>query len=244
MTVVAEEAKNPKGLAFVMHGFGGNMKQLQIETFAQSFHEKGFTVVRFDTANTLGESVGQLEDATATNYCEDLEDVIRWASSENWYMEPFVLAGHSLGGLCSLLYAQKFPEKVKAIAPISTVVSGEAFLAADFTAEELRDWEEKGIREWESGSTPGLIKRSKWDFVEDVKKYDAIKNINRIIVPMLLIVGDLDETTPLEQQKFLYEKLKAPKELHVIRGAGHTFREKEHLEEIAQIFTNWIDKVL
>lgn len=243
IAILLEKARNSKGLVFVMHGFSGNMRQSQIETFAQSFHEKGFTVVRFDATNTIGESFGKLEKATATNYYEDLEDVISWAGSQAWYVEPFVLAGHSLGGLCSLLYAQKYPAKVKAIAPISTVVSGEAFLAADFTVEELEDWKENGMREWESGSVPGLIKRLKWDFVEDVKKYDAIKNIDRITIPILLMVGDQDKTTPLEQQEFLYEKLEAPKELHVIRGAGHTFKEKEHLDEIEHIFLGWIDKI-
>ena len=41
-----------------------------------------------------------------------------------WYGEPFVLVGHSLGGISTALFAENYPDKVKALAPISTVVSG------------------------------------------------------------------------------------------------------------------------
>src|SRR3989338_7140177 len=117
-----EEKRGP--LAFVMHGLGGWKEQPHIKTFADAFLDNGFTVVRFDTTNTFGESDGKYEDATTTNYYEDLEDVIAWAGGEPWYLEPFWLAGHSLGGICTALFAEKFPEKVATLAPISTVISG------------------------------------------------------------------------------------------------------------------------
>jgi alpha/beta superfamily hydrolase len=62
-----------------MHGLSGFKEQDHIVTFAQAFKEKGLTVVRFDTTNTLGESDGKYEGATTINYFEDLEDVIKWA---------------------------------------------------------------------------------------------------------------------------------------------------------------------
>src|SRR5437667_2029568 len=115
---------NPKGLAFVMHGLGGTKDEAHIKIFAEAFKEKGFTVVRFDTTNTFGESAGTYEDATVTNYYEDLEDIITWAKSQAWYQEPFYLIGHSLGGISTTLYAEKYPKEIKGLAPISTVVSG------------------------------------------------------------------------------------------------------------------------
>src|SRR5680860_130142 len=118
--VVVDENPNSKGLAFIMHGLGGSKKELHIQRFTKAFKDNGFTTVLFDTRNTFGESEGQYEDATTTNYYEDLEDVINWAKTQDWYKEPFWLAGHSLGGLCITLYTQKHPEQVKALAPIST----------------------------------------------------------------------------------------------------------------------------
>src|SRR3990167_5079152 len=109
--VEGEEKSTP--LAFVMHGLGGWKDQPHIKAFAQAFLDSGFTVVRFDTTNTLGESDGSYEDATVTNYYNDLNDIINWASAQEWYTEPFYLVGHSLGGICVALYAESFPENVK-----------------------------------------------------------------------------------------------------------------------------------
>src|SRR3989338_8501416 len=124
IVILLEEARDSKGLAFVIHGLSGNKEEPHIATFAQVFKERNYTVVRFDTTNTFGESDGKYEDATVTTYYEDLEDVISWAGGEPWYLEPFWLAGHSLGGICTALFAEKFPEKVATLAPISTVISG------------------------------------------------------------------------------------------------------------------------
>jgi len=167
IAVLVDKTENSEGLVFVMHGLGGFKEQAHIETFAEAFKEKGFTAIRFDTTNTIGESDGNLIDATLTNYYEDLEDVIEWAKSQNWYKEPFVLIGHSLGAISTALYAQKYPKKVKALAPISTVVSGFLTEETPHFKEIGPQWQEKGIREWESSSKPGVIKRLKWSHVED-----------------------------------------------------------------------------
>lgn len=68
-----------QGLAFVMHGLGGFKEQPHLQVMAKAFLANGYTVVRFDTTNTFGESDGRYEDATTTNYYEDLEAVIAWA---------------------------------------------------------------------------------------------------------------------------------------------------------------------
>lgn len=124
MVAIVEESLASQGLAFVMHGLGGFKEQPHIRVMAEAFKQKGLTVVTFDTTNSIGESDGKYEDATTTNYYEDLEDVIVWASRQPWYKKPFYLAGHSLGGICTALFSEKYPDKVKALAPISTVVSG------------------------------------------------------------------------------------------------------------------------
>jgi len=242
IAVIVEETENAKGLAFVMHGLGGFKEQPHVETFTRSFLEKGFTVVRFDTTNSIGESDGKYEDATATNYYEDLEDVIEWAGKQKWYKEPFWLAGHSLGGICTALYAQKYPDKVKAIALISTVVSGK-LSQKKYPKEEFENWRKTGWLIKKSGSVPDLIKKLKWSHMEDRLKYDVLNDVNKLTMPILMIVGELDESTPMEHQKILYEKLSGKKELHIIKGAPHTFREAKHLEEIEEIFFRWIEGV-
>lgn len=243
VVVVIEENQNPKGLAFVMHGLSGSKDQPHIAKFAEAFKNKGFTVVRFDTTNTYGESDGKYEDATTTNYYEDLEDVIAWAKKQNWYKDPFWLAGHSLGGISTILYAEKNPHEVKALAPISTVVSGQ-LSAKQRGSEKMKQWEENGFEEEKSGSIPGLIKRTPWSHMQDRLKYDVLPDANKLTMPVLLIVGEKDESTPQAHQQLLFDNLPGQKELHVIKGAPHTFRTPEELEEIKAIFEKWIDKNL
>lgn len=243
VVVLIEKNDSPKGLAFVMHGLSGNKEQPHIAAFAQAFKNKGFSVVRFDTTNTYGESDGKYEDATTTNYYEDLEDIIAWGKTQDWYQEPFWLAGHSLGGISTILYAEKNPNRVKALAPISTVVSGKLSAESRGT-EKMKLWQEKGFEEEKSGSIPGLIKKTPWSHMEDRLKYDVLLDVDKLTMPVLLMVGDKDDSTPLAHQQILLNNLPGPKEIHIIKGAPHTFRTPEELQEIQEIMEKWIEKYL
>jgi len=245
IAVLVEFNNDAKGLAFVMHGLGGFKEQDHIRIFSQAFLEEGCTVVRFDTTNTLGESDGNYEDATTTNYFHDLEDVIVWARKQEWYQQPFWLCGHSLGGIATILYAEEYPERVKGLAPISTVVSGKLSLtSARYQGNDvLQGWQETGWKIEKSSSRPGVIKRLKWSHMEDRMKYDVLEEVDNLTMPVLMIVGSEDETTPLKHQQILFDKLPGKKELHIIKDALHTFRDEKQLAEIKTIMVNWIRKV-
>jgi pimeloyl-ACP methyl ester carboxylesterase len=245
IVVLIDQEPDEKGLAFVMHGLGGFKEQPHIETMAEALKEKGYTVVRFDATNSFGESEGNYEDATATNYYHDLEDVIAWAKSQSFYQEPFILAGHSIGGLCTALYAEKYPKKVKALAPISTVVSGKLSMEAHEKHDPagFAKYRETGWDIKPSTSKPGVIKKLKWSHVEDRLKYDLLPDVKKLTMPVLLVVGEEDYVVPPSDQQILFQALPGPKELHIIKGAPHTFKEPEHLAELKLIFSNWLKKL-
>jgi alpha-beta hydrolase superfamily lysophospholipase len=238
ISVIVDIAENSKGLAFVMHGLGGFKEQPHIKALSEAFVTCGITAVRFDTTNTFGESDGNYEDATTTNYYEDLCDVIEWASKQIWYREPFYLAGHSLGGICVALYAEQFPSKIAGLVPVSSVVSGKLSIELDKDGKE--EWKRTGWRERPSVSKPGTVKRLKWSHIEDRLKYDLIPEAPLLKMPVLLIVGENDESTPLNHQQILFSAFKTDKELHIIKDAPHTFRSKEHIDEIRQILIRWL----
>jgi len=240
IAILLDEIKNNKGLAIVMHGLGGFKEQAHLQAMTEAFLENNYTVLRFDTTNTLGESDGDYADATVTNYYEDLEDVIKFAKQQSWYKEPFILAGHSLGGICTALYAENHPKEVKALAPISTVVSGKLSIESKEQKGELEEWKRTGWRIKLSHSKPGMIKRLKWSHMKDRLKYDLLLKANQLTMPVLLIVGDSDNSTLPEHQQLLYSKLPSKKEIYIIKNAPHTFKDPKHLEEIKGIFNNWI----
>lgn len=239
LSVIIDSPDNPTGLAFIMHGLGGFKEQPHIQKWAEVFKTNGYTSIRFDTANTVGESEGEYEKATITNYYEDLEDVILWSKTQSFYKQPFCLAGHSLGGICTTLYAEKFPEEVKALAPISTVVSGKlSFDAHDKNV--LKTWEQTGWRERESKSKPGIIKKLPWSHMQDRLQYDLLVNAKKLTMPVLLMVGSEDTTTPLAHQRILFDKLPGKKEIHTIDGSPHTFAEESHINQTCNILNTWL----
>ncbi len=244
LAVVIERRESPRGLAFVMHGLGGFKEQPHIRVMVEAFSEHGFDVVSFDAANTLGESEGRFEDATMTNYYANLEDVLGWATGQPWYREPFALAGHSLGGMCAALYAERHPQRVLALAPISTVVSGRLSMETERASATLEQWKATGWKTEESKSKPGVVKRLPWSHMEDRLRYDLLPEAQKLTMPVLLVVGSEDEGTPLEHQRILHDVLPGPKELHVINGAPHTFRDLVHLAELRRIFVGWITKTV
>lgn len=246
VVVVIDKSSEQKGLVFVMHGLTGNKEEVQLQTVRDAFLEKNFTVIRFDTTNTLGESDGDHADATVTNYYEDLEDVIGWAKGQAWFKTPFALVGHSLGGICTALYAEHFPNDVLVLAPLSTVVSGQLSIEAreKYHPGEIAEWKETGWEEWESESKPGFMKRLKWSHMEDRVKYNLLPEASKLTMPKLFVVGSEDQSTPPDHQKILYEAVPEPKEIHIIQGSPHTFTAPEHLAELKQIFENWIDSWL
>ncbi|KYK26471.1 hypothetical protein AYK26_04950 [Euryarchaeota archaeon SM23-78] len=242
IVVLVELIKKAKGLAFVMHGLGGFKEEKHIKTFAQAFKDKDYSVVRFDTTNAFGESDGNYKDATTTNYYEDLVDVINWAKTQIWFMKPFCLVGHSLGGLCVTLYAENHPAEVKALAPISTAISRK-LLEQRFSKKELKDWKKNGWKNIKSAIRTGMIKRLKWDFMDDLSKHESLEKVHRLKMPVLMIVGQKDVWERPKFQKMLFDKIPRKKEMHIIKGAPHTFVNKRHLNQIKKIFLEWINKI-
>lgn len=239
ISVIVERPERQSGLVFVMNGLGGWKDQPHIVAIAEAFRENDYTTVRFDTTNTFGESDGRYEDATTTNYYEDLEDVIDWAQTQDWFVDPFAVAGHSLGGICTALYAERHPEQVQTVLPISTVVSGQLSGEAHGT-KMLEQWQRDGWHERESETIKGRIKRLPWSHMVDRLQYDLMPGVGKLTMPVLLVVGSKDETTPLKHQQILFDALPDKKALHVIAGGPHTFRSAEHITELKTVISDWL----
>ncbi len=51
--------------------------------------------------------------------------------------------------------------------------------------------------------------------------YDSISKLRRVRCPVMVIHGDRDELIPVEEGLALYEAAPEPKELYLVKGAGH-----------------------
>lgn len=239
ISVIVENENWKWWLVFVMHGLWDDKDSLHIIEYAKPFLDNDFVVIRFDTTNTFWESDWNFENATLTNYYEDLEDVIKWSSSQNFYKEKFILIWHSLWAICSALYSQNNSSKVSSLIMISSPINFE-LSKSTYSIEELKKWEETWIliEDWWA-----LQAKLKWEYMEDKKKYDLLKNPENFTMPTLIIAWENDETTPYKHQKLLFDKILSKKEIYIVKNWPHTFREESHLNEIKILLTKWINKL-
>lgn len=240
LSVLVDINSNAKSLVFVMHGLSGYKEQPHIQTIAQSFFEMGLTVVRFDTANTFGESEGLYEDATVSHYLHDLEDVIAWAKQQNWFVSPFVLSGHSVGGFCTMLYAEEHPQEICVLFPFSPVISGKLWMES-IDEKALTHWKLSGWQIKESPLRPGLQKKLRFIFVEDILQYSLFPKIHTLTMPLFLAVGEKDTVTPPKYQQMFFDQVPSlKKKLLIIPQATHTFNGENEL----QFIRNYIQAIM
>ena len=245
LVIQVDTPDDAKNLAFVAHGQSGSIREPHIQTFAEAYLENDFRVVRFDATNSLGESEGELINVTYTSYIEDLEDVIAWAEKQPWFIEPFALCGHSMGGQSASWYAEHNPERVMCLAAMAPVVNYE-LNTKHFDPQYLKEWQQNGYADLPSRSKPGLIKRLGWGVQESLKKYDILKNAGKLSMPVLDVVGEQDINCPPDDQRVFIEAVGSKnKKLIIIKGVQHSYRapygyDESKLAELKETISSWL----
>ena len=250
LVIQIDTPDNPTKLVFIEPGQGGFIEQKHITAFAQAFLENDFRVVRFDPTHSIGDSEGDIFDVTYTSYIEDLEDVIKWARSQPWFQQPYALCGHSMGGVSTAWYAEKHPDEILCLAPISTAVNYELYLPT-MDDDFLKNWRERGYYEIPSNSKQGVVKRIGIQILEDMKKYDLLTSADKLAMPVLLMAGENDRPTPYEHQQILFDKIPHQnKKIVKIVGAEHSFRNNQtneygkELQEAKSILNGWLKETI
>jgi proline iminopeptidase len=117
-TIYAKAFGNSKDepIVFIHGGPSGNATLFEATT-AQRLADKGFYVIVYDRRGE-GRSI---DSAAKITYNEAFEDLI--TILEKYNIEKANIIGHSFGGLVATLFANKYPEKVKALILAGALVS-------------------------------------------------------------------------------------------------------------------------
>ena len=206
-----------------VHGSGGSSATwfMQLKGLSNDFH-----IVAIEL-NGHGNSPDRADENTMESYLTDIDGII------TQYEKP-VLAGHSMGGALSQLYALRHPEKISGIILIGTgaklrvapvifdmlennfegyVDATGSFMFCEETSKELIEASRIEIRKCK----PSIINR---DFAA-CNNFDIMEMISDISLPALILVGEQDLMTPVKYSNYLHEKL-PNSTLHVIENAGHS----------------------
>lgn len=244
LAVVVETPANQtvKKLAFIEHGLSSYKEYYVVRIAAEAFLQNGYTVVTFDTRHSFGESDGEIEFATLTASINDLETVINWAKSQDFYVEPFALCGHSLGGGSVIYYAEQSPDKVKQLVSLGGMVGGKYYLRSYMLHNEefFEKWRETGMRFCRKSDDKKICGYVSFDFVTDLQNYDMVFDAKKITAETLLITGENDLSSTRYNNERLFEKITAPKELVIIKDSPHTYSGEQNKKDLYETINNWL----
>ncbi len=208
---------NRDKLVFLEHGLGARKEYPHMMVLEEIFANNGYNVVNLDATNSLNASEQSALGITTTGHYQDLEDVIEWAKTQDFYTEQFALAGQSLGAISAVRYAGQFPQKVNLLIPC-------AFPYYNYNEQELnsfaREIIKNGFYDKVSKST-GRVLHMTNAYVEDMKSLDLSKQIENITANTFVLIGLADNEKHIKNSKALYEMLNCKKQIYFLPNVPH-----------------------
>lgn len=222
-----------------------------------------FTLYAINGRDIAGSSPARRPvDLTMEALAADLE-----AARLALHLPPWVLIGHSTGGMVALLYALRYPQALCALVLIGTAAShrfvqGSIFDSNHPHAAELAAANERltqgpaGLDEWrhtiwrlsvaDPSKTPPptrqLPLQFSWPrmqgFLHALPTYDVEPDLSRIRVPTLVLVGRHDPQCPIVNSELLAQRLPNAR-LVIFERSGH-FPFLEESSAFRQAVTAWI----
>lgn len=227
---MTQEGKCP--LLILEHGFTGHMEERHIVGIADHVRSLGFAVLRVELYGH-GKSDGTFRDHTILKWIDQMLAVMDYAASL-----PFVtnlyLAGHSQGGLTTMLVGAMEQDRLKAILPLApAIVIHPAAKQGDMLGMRF---DPDAIPEEISmfgGQTLG------GNYVRVAQLLPAEDAIRRFRKPVLIVHGDADEAVPVQ---FAIDAAKEYENctLKIIPGDTHCY--DHHLEQVCQVIGDFLLK--
>jgi len=218
-------------MVVIVHGFGSS-KNTSAKNSASILARLNINSFRIDL-NGCGESEGNFEECTITDYAEDVESTINFVKEKGY--NKISLIGTSCGGIVCMAVALKHPEIQRMFlrAPVSDYPSQrEEF----YGKEMIQEWKEKGYMY--KTKSDGTKLKVNYTFYEDAKNnvmYDKVKDIK---CPAMIIHGDIDKTVSIEDSKKVVQNFPNAK-LAIIKGAGHKLGVNGDFSQASELLKNF-----
>ncbi len=216
------ERKGPYPAVCICHGIPAGISEEKKDggypELAERMCREGFAVLTFNFRGT-GESGGNFDLA---GWARDLEAAIDYL----WELPEIDRAHISLlgfsGGAAIAIYVAANDERVSCVAACACPAEF-TFLSGVDEPQKVADYF-RGIGIIRDEDFPDSAE--KWlDGFNEVRPIDCVAGIAPR--PLLLVHGNRDETVDVGHARQLYEKAGEPKQLVIIDGAGHRFRQDE-----------------
>lgn len=202
------ENNNPP-VVILCHGLAGSRGvkyALHRRRLTNIFCENGFAVVEFSFQGH-DEDEKNSEKITPTINLKDLEIVFEFVKKQNFDLNKICISGRSYGAYIALIFASKCKE-IKVLNLWAPVLNFEGVKEDSEYIDKDKLYNYSGIK-------------LKEKFFKDGKKYNLLDYVKRIKIPTLIIAVENDEVSSINDVKEIYNNLKNPKELKIIKNIGH-----------------------
>jgi len=202
-------AKNSRKTVVLAHGFAGNKSLMG--AWAGMYHELGYNVLVPD-ARAAGDSQG---NAIGYGWLERRDD-LQWARTvvKRTNTTQIVMSGISMGaaGMTMASGEQQIPQ-IKAYVVDSPFTSANAIIS--YQAGQLYH-----LPAFPLVNVTSLITKLRAGY--SFKEANAVTQVHKNHLPIMIISGTKDDFVPTSMSKSLYKNANQPKELWLVKGAGHT----------------------
>lgn len=227
----------PKGeihaYAIFAHCFTCGKDFLPEKKITQGLAKNGIATLRIDFSG-LGKSSGEFKDSSFLTNVEDIKVAADWLN--NHYRPPSLLVGHSLGGTAVLAVASQI-KSVQAIATLGSPADPAHIL--HMLEDNLAEIEQRGSAQVSfTGRTFTVSQR----FVDDVRSYDHVKNLNKLSGHKLIMHSTVDNIVDLKNAVEIYTHLKHPKSFIALDGAHHLLTDGNDASYAADVIALWARK--
>lgn len=219
-------------IIIMCHGFRSDKNSKgRFPKLAKAFNDLGHHVLTFDFSG-CGESDD--DSLTMAKQVEDLKSAISYVKSRGY--KRIALYGHSLG---SAICLKCFSSEILTMVLSGALTDSMQYNWNDyFTAEQLRDLEEKGqiVEKVEGPRKEVIIDKQ---MLMDFALLDQTRLLKEVTCPVLIIHGNNDEEEKLlcERSQRAMKFLSSTSKLEIIDGANHSFM--DYLDVLSHLASNW-----
>ncbi|HVN97961.1 MAG TPA: alpha/beta fold hydrolase [Syntrophorhabdaceae bacterium] len=201
------------------HGLISSKESSKYVALSERFAEAGVATCRFDY-HGCGESGGKIGQTTLTIRLDNLSRVADYVLHHNKINpEKIGIIGSSFGATSALIKAAR-DARIRCV----------SLWATPYLLEKEGD-----------GSIDGIPFQD--DIYTDFARYDVLEEARKVS-RALVIHGEVDETVPCAEGQRIYENLREPKGIEIVKGGDHVFSNPAHRDRVINLALDWFDTYL
>ena len=222
------------GFVIIAHGFKGYEDFRMIPPIARELCKAGFVAHTFNFSHSgvtrnpdTFERPDLFERDTWNKQVFDIRSIVESISTGQLAGEglPYVLVGHSRGGVAAILFAGRHVGSSSLPRPAGMITAGSPDSACGLSEDHKAALRATGWLESPSARTGQTLRLGQQWLTEqesDHSGHDMLENVAKIQCPILVVHGENDETVDVESATSIAE---AATHARVVRieGANHVF---------------------